>query len=71
MREAQVAGDPEELVRWAREQEGTVAAIGLEAGPLSQGSHRAISAAGPDVVVMETRQAKGALKAMASQDGSP
>ena len=64
MKEAQVASEPEELVRWAREQEGTIAAIGLEAGPLSQWLHRGMSAAGLDVVLMETRQVKGALKAM-------
>ena len=64
MKEAQVASEPEELVRWVREQEGTIAAIGLEAGPLSQWLHRGLSAAGLDVVLMETRQVKGALKAM-------
>ncbi len=62
--EAQVASEPEVLVRWAREQEGTIAAIGLEAGPLSQWLHRGLSGAGLDVVLMETRQVKGALKAM-------
>ena len=62
--EAQVASEPEVLERWAREQEGTIAAIGLEAGPLSQWLHRGLSGAGLDVVLMETRQVKGALKAM-------
>ena len=62
--EAQVASEPEVLVRWAREQEGTIAAIGIEAGPLSQWLHRGLSGAGLDVVLMETRQVKGALKAM-------
>lgn len=62
--EAQVASEPEVLVRWAREQEGNIAAIGLEAGPLSQWLHRGLSGAGLDVVLMETRQVKGALKAM-------
>ena len=62
--EAQFASEPEELVRWAREQEGTIAVIGLEAGPLSQWLHRGLSGAGLDVVLMETRQVKGALKAM-------
>ena len=63
MKEAQVASEPEELVLWAREQEGTIAAIGLEAGPLSQWLHLGLTAAGLDVVLMETRQVKGALKA--------
>ena len=64
VKEAQVASEPEELVRWAQEQDGTIAAIGLEAGPLSQWLHRGMSVAGLDVILMETRQVKGALKAM-------
>jgi transposase len=36
MREAQAASEPEALTRWIREMDGTIAAIGLEAGPLSQ-----------------------------------
>ena len=64
MKEAQVASEPEELVRWIGHQEGIIAAIGLEAGPLSQWLHRGLAAAGRDVVLMETRQVKGALKAM-------
>ena len=64
VKEAQVASEPEELVRWALEQDGTIAAIGLEAGPLSQWLHRGMSVAGLDVILMETRQVKGALKAM-------
>ncbi|WP_323036376.1 transposase [Pararhodobacter sp.] len=64
MKEAQVASEPEELVRWIGEQEGTIAAIGLEAGPLSQWLHRGLSEAGQRVVLMETRQVKGALRAM-------
>lgn len=35
VKQAQVASKPEELVRRAHEQDGTIAAIGLEAGPLS------------------------------------
>lgn len=63
-REAQVASEPEALVRWIRDQDGVIATIGLEAGPLSQWLHRGLSEAGLDVVLMETRQVKGALKAM-------
>jgi transposase len=63
VKEAQVASEAEELVRWAREQDGTIAAIGLEAGPLSQWLHRGLSIAGLDVILMETRQVKGARKA--------
>ena len=64
MKEAQVASEPEALVTWVGEQNGSIAAIGLEAGPLSQWLHRGLTAAGLDVVLMETRQVKGALKAM-------
>lgn len=64
MKEAEVTSEPEAIVRFAGVLEGTIAAIGLEAGPLSQWLHRGLSEAGLDVVLMETRQAKGALKAM-------
>ena len=64
VKEAQVASEPDALVNWVREQDGIMAAIGLEAGPLSQWLHRGLTAAGQDVVLMETRQVKGALKAM-------
>ena len=59
IKEAQVASAPEELLRWIGDQEGIIAAIGLEAGPLSQWLHRGLAAAGLDVVLMETRQVKG------------
>ena len=64
VKEAQVASEPEELIRWVVDQDGEIAAIGLEAGPLSQWLHRGLAEAGLDVVLMETRQVKGALKAM-------
>jgi transposase len=64
VKEAQVASEPEVLVSWIGEQNGSIAAIGLEAGPLSQWLHRGLTEAGLDVVLMETRQVKGALKAM-------
>ena len=64
LKEAEVASDPAALARWIKEQSGSIAAVGLEAGPLSQWLHRGLSAAGFDVVLMETRQVKGALKAM-------
>ena len=63
-REAQAASEPEALTRWMGDLDGTIAAIGLEAGPLSQWLHRGLTEAGLDVVLMETRQVKGALKAM-------
>lgn len=64
LKEAEVASEPEALARWIEEQSGSIAAVGLEAGPLSQWLHRGLSAAGLDVVLMETRRIKGALKAM-------
>lgn len=62
--EAEVVSEPEPLLDWLRSLEGNIAALGLEAGPLSQWLHRGLTDAGLDVVLMETRQVKGALKAM-------
>ena len=64
VKEVQVASEPEALLRWINDQDGAIAAVGLEAGPLSQWLHRGLSVAGQPVVLMETRQVKGALKAM-------
>lgn len=64
VKEAQVASEPEALLRWICDQEGATAAIGREAGPLSQWLYCGLSQAGQPVVLMETRQVKGALKAM-------
>jgi hypothetical protein len=36
VKEAQVASEPEALLRWISDQDGAIAAVGLEAGPLSQ-----------------------------------
>ncbi len=55
VKEAEVASEPEAIVRFAGELEGTIAAIGLEAGPLSQWLHRGLTEARLDVVLMETR----------------
>ena len=64
VREAEVASEPEPLLAWLQALDGNIAALGLEAGPLSQWLHRGLTDAGLDVVLMETRQVKGALKAM-------
>lgn len=37
VKEAQVASEPEVLVSWIGEQNGSIAAIGLEAGPCRNG----------------------------------
>lgn len=65
VREARAASEPEAPRRWMGDLDGTIAAIGLEAGPLSQWVHRGLTGVGPGVVLMATRQGKGALKAMA------
>ncbi len=64
VKEAQVASEPEAIAGFAKALEGSVATMGMEAGPLSQWLHRSLTEAGLDVVLMETRQVKGALKAM-------
>lgn len=65
--EMEVDSEPEAIVRLAGDLGGSIAAIGLEVGPLSQWLHRGLSGAGLEVVLMETRQVKGALKAMPSE----
>ena len=62
--EARVASAPEALVAFLRELPHGIAVIGLEAGPLSQWLHKGLTDAGFEAVLMETRQVKGALKAM-------
>jgi transposase len=64
VREAEIASEPEPLLAWLQALGGDIAALGLEAGPLSQWLHRGLTDAGLDAVLMETRQVKGALKAM-------
>lgn len=64
VREAKVESDPDALLAFLRELDGREPVIGLEAGPLSQWLYRHLRDAGCDVTLMETRQVKGALKAM-------
>lgn len=64
LKEAQVASEPDALLRWIGDQGGAIAATGHETGPLSQRLHRRLSEAGQSVVLLEMRQVKGALKAM-------
>lgn len=64
VKEAQVPSVPEALERFVEEIGGEVSTIGLEAGPLPPWLRRSLTEAGLDVVLMETRQVKGALKAM-------
>ena len=62
--EAQVASTPEALVSFMDQLPHEIAAIGLEAGPLSHWLHKGMSDAGFEPVLMETRQVKAALQAM-------
>src|SRR5688572_31570187 len=64
IRETQVASEPEALVGYFSALEITVVRIGLEAGPLSQWLHAALTEAGFEVVLLETRHVKAALSAM-------
>ena len=45
VREVQAASEPEVLIRWMGDLDGTIAVIGLEAGPLSQWLHRGLTQA--------------------------
>ncbi|GGO62857.1 Transposase [Roseovarius pacificus] len=64
IKEEEIESEPKVLARWMGDLDGSIAAIGLEAGPLSQWLHRGLTEAGLNAVLMETRQVKGALKAM-------
>lgn len=64
VKEAKTASEPEALVSFLGELPGKILAVGLEAGPLSQWLYKHLTGAGFDVVLMETRHVKGALKAM-------
>ncbi|SDL25754.1 hypothetical protein SAMN04488026_10751, partial [Aliiruegeria lutimaris] len=54
VKEAEVACEPEAIGAFLCALAGEVALIGLEAGPLSQWLHRALTEAGFDLVLMET-----------------
>ncbi len=62
--ELQAASEPEALVCAIGSLPNEIEAIGLEAGPLSQWLSKGIEEAGFDVILMETRLVKAALKAM-------
>ena len=65
VREAKVPSEPEALVRFIADLGAPVASVGLEAGPLSAWLHDGLKAAGHEVALLETRQVKAALSAMA------
>ena len=62
--ETKVASEPEALVGYFSSLTIKVVRIGLEAGPLSQWLHAALTQAGYEVVLLETRHVKAALSAM-------
>ena len=64
LRETAAPSEPEDLVAVLNALPGRVVAVGLEAGPLSQWLYQHLTEAGFPTVLMETRQVKGALKAM-------
>ena len=64
VKEAQILSEPDALIRFLHELPQSLVTVGLEAGPLSQWLHKGLSDAGFETVLMETRQVKGALKAM-------
>jgi transposase len=64
VKEAQVVSEPEALIEFVRGLPGETKCVGLEAGPLSQWLYKHLTGAGIVVALMETRQVKGALKAM-------
>ena len=64
VKEVKVSSEPEALASFLHELPGKVLFVGLEAGPLSQWLHKHLSEVGFEVVLMETRHVKGALKAM-------
>lgn len=69
VREAQAASEPEALARWIRNLDGTIAVVGLEAGPLSQWLHRGMTEAGLSVVLIGDPAGEGCSEGDADQNG--
>jgi transposase len=63
-REGKAASEPEALIAWFAALGVPLERIGLEAGPLSQWLHAAMSEAGLAVELLETRHVRDAFKAM-------
>lgn len=64
IREVKVASEPEALAALFGGLGLELTRIGLEAGPLSQWLHAGLTAAGHEVVLLETRHVKAGLSAM-------
>lgn len=65
VREAKVASEPDALVGFLRDLGLPIANVGLEAGPLSAWLYDGLKGADYEVALLETRQVKAALSAMA------
>jgi transposase len=66
-REGKVVTHPDDLIAFLRSGNWNIVRIGLEAGPLSQWLHEALTAAGLPAVCIETRHAKAHLKAQVNK----
>ena len=64
VREDKVLSEPEALVAWFAAFGAPMERIGLEAGPLSQWLHAAMSNAGLAVELLETRHVRAAFRTM-------
>lgn len=64
VKEIKVLSDPDAIVAFLRELEGTFERVGLEAGPLSQWLFFGLKDAGFPAFCIETRHAKAAISAM-------
>ncbi len=64
IRETKVPSEPEALVSFLSALEIRVTRVGLEAGPLSQWLHAALTKAGFEAVLLETRHVEAALSAI-------
>ena len=64
VKEMTAPSEPKDLVTMMGTLPGRIVGVGLEAGPLSQWLYRHLTEAGFATILLETRQVKGALKAM-------
>lgn len=64
VKETKVPSEPDALITFVHGLDYEVSCIGMEAGPLSQWLYKHLTEAGLTIVLIETRQVKGALKAM-------
>src|SRR5665213_609730 len=64
IREGKVLSEPDALIAWFGDLGAPVELIGLEAGPLSQWLHAAMSKAGLAVELLETRHVRAAFRTM-------